>query len=171
MVGIIATIMSNPRQCLECLGSAVKFQRGSSCHRMQNVWHVGELVTFIFLNSRKTECYRSWRQEQCLLSLLQHRQEVFSGRRLVCPLGQCFDLHVLNSFAESWPLVWKSLHTAQALRISFNKNKMGPATGSPIYPCSDWNLSHLFIIYRPSNCLVVFEIALTLGTTMIIEIS
>ena len=37
MVDIIAIIISSPRQRLECLGSALKVQRGGTCPKMQNV--------------------------------------------------------------------------------------------------------------------------------------
>lgn len=49
MVDVITIIMCSPRQWLECLASAVKIQRGHTCHKTQNEWHLGELVTFIFL--------------------------------------------------------------------------------------------------------------------------
>lgn len=59
MVDIIAIIISSPRQWLECLGSALKIQRGGTCPKMQNVWQFGRVRHFDSLHSPKTQCYGS----------------------------------------------------------------------------------------------------------------
>ena len=143
MVGVITIIISSPRQWLECLGSAVKIQRGGTCPKMQNVWQFGRVSHFDSLHSPKTGCYRGGKRwaapsfsvwTLCTLRAGALPVGTPSSKVAGVPCQQCFHLRVWTHLQRADLWLRKSLCATQVLMIFFNRFKMDPAIGSTIIP-------------------------------------